>query len=47
MATETVPAELMEHFKTDTESDREKWMSKAELGSMSVICSANSENTQR
>ena len=37
----------MEHFKTDTESDREKWMDKAELGSMSVICLANSENTQR
>ena len=47
VAAEFVPAELMEHFKTDTESDREKWMNKAELESMSLICSANSENTQR
>ena len=42
-----VPAELMEHFKTDRKSYGEKWMNKAELGSMSVICSANPENTHR
>ena len=40
-------AELMKHFKTDRESDREKLMNKAELGSMLVIYSANPENTQR